>query len=251
MTAENQLLQPVPSSFETEMRNQPADALQLLSLAVERGVSVDVLERLTALHERISARQAEAAFGAAMAAFQSRCPSIPRTAKTEYIGKKSGVRVSYTYAALDQIAKTIQPMLEECGLSYAWDCALENAVVRCVCTLRHLAGHHVTATFAAPVDLASSMSGPQQVATALSYGRRQSLVQVLGLTTTEPDTDAASVETISSAQVDQLQGLIDESVADATRFLRYMEVGSLPDIKAADFGAAVAALEAKLKRGKA
>ena len=234
---------------KVEIREQPADALALLHSAVERGASVETLERLTALHERISARQAEAAFGAALAKFQARCPPIQKTAKTEYT-TKSGMRVRYTYAPLDRIAWTIQPLLEECGLSYAWDCECGDHV-KCTCTLRHSAGHHVTATFSAPVDSAAAMSGPQKVASALTYGRRQSLVQVLGLTTTEPDTDAASVETITSAQVDTLQGLIDESGADAGRFLRYMEVGSLPDIKAVDFGAAVAALEAKLKRGKA
>ena len=233
---------------KVEIRDQPVDALALLHSAIERGASVETLERLTALHERIAARQAEAAFGEALARFQARCPPIPKTSRTEYT-TKSGMRVKYTFAALDEIARTIQPLLEECGLSYAWDCECGEQV-KCTCTLRHLGGHHVTATFSAPVDSAAAMSGPQKVASALTYGRRQSLVQVLGLTTTEPDTDAASVETITSAQVDTLQGLIDESGADPARFLRYMGVNSLPDIKSNDFEAAVVALEEKRKRHK-
>lgn len=226
---------------------QPSDAIDLLRSAVERGVPVEVLERLTALHERISARQAEAAFGGALAKFQAQCPSIPKSSRAQ-ITTKSGVRYSYQYAELDEIARIIRPLLEQCGLSYTWDCTLDGEIVKCICTLRHSAGHAVTATFAAPIDSAASMSGPQRVASALTYGRRQALVQVLGLTMTEADTDDASPATITTEQVEGLQQLIDESGADAQRFLRYMEVGGLSEIKAVDYAAAVAALEAKRRQ---
>jgi len=222
-------------------------ALDLLRSAVDRGVPVEVLERLNALYEQIRAREAAMEFAAAIARFQAQCPSIPKSSRAK-ITTKAGMRYSYTYAELDEIASTIRPLLEECRLSYTWDCTLDAEVVRCVCTLRHAAGHAITATFAAPVDATSSMSGPQRVASALTYARRQSLVQVLGLTTTEPDNDAAATATITGEQVAQLEALIEQSDADRVRFLRYMEVEDLDAIRATDFAAAVAALEAKRRQ---
>ena len=106
----------------------------------------------------------------------------------------------------------------------------------------------MTASFASPIDTAASMSGPQKVASALTYARRQSLVQVLGLTTTEPDTDAASTDTITAEQVERLELMISESGADRQRFTRYLEVSELAEIRAVDFAAAVAALEAKRRQ---
>lgn len=227
-----------------------SDIARILTLAVETKVPVETIERLVALQERMLDRSAAAEFNAALAAFQHECPSIPKTSIAK-IATKSGGDYGYRYAELDQIAKVTRPLLQKHGLAYSWDMEMQDAKVVCTCTLRHVAGHSQSAKFVAPTDAAASMSGPQKHAAALTYARRQSLIQVLGLTTTDPDTDAGAPKKITDEQVMALNDLIQDSGTDLKQFLGYMAVEAVADINAADFKKAEQALQAKLRaKGK-
>jgi hypothetical protein len=180
--------------------------------------------------------------------FQRRCPSIKKTSTAE-IATQSGTRFRYTYAELDEIARTVNPILAEVGLSYTWDSAEDGAALTCICTLRHVSGHSVSSRFTCPIDSTARMSGPQRTAAALTYARRQAMVQVLGLTTTDPDTDGAEsgegMGEITETQAADLEALIEEVKADKARFLKYLGVGSIIEIRAKDYGKAVQALQQK------
>lgn len=71
------------------------------------------------------------------------------------------------------------------------------------------------------------------------------MLQGLGITTYDVDTDAQSAETITDQQAAGLQAKMEEVGANKDRFLKYMKVEQLSDIRACDFGAAVNALESK------
>jgi len=230
--------------------SQSSEIVQILRLAVESKVDVDTIERLTALVERMNASSAATEFNYALAAFQSECPSIPKTSVAKITSARAGVEYGYKYAELDQIAKITRPLLTKHGLSYTWDSDLVDGKVLCTCTLRHVSGHSQTAKFSAPTDTAASMSGPQKNAAALTYARRQALIQVLGLTTTDPDTDAGAPRPITSQQVFDLEDLAKTlSADDRGRFLKYMEVETIADISVGNFGKAHSALVAKSKGG--
>lgn len=224
----------------------------LLQTAVERlggegtAAVVEALEKLVALHERIEERRAAGEFAAAMAEFQGECPPIPKTA-TAKVSKAGVFQYSYDYAELDQIAKIVNPRLRDLGMSYSWDEKTEADKIQCTCTLRHKNGHSVTSTFSCPTDTKADMTGAQRNGAALTYAKRQSLIQVLGLTTCDPDTDGApaNIETITDDQVRNLESLISEVGADLTRFLVYMKAPSLDAILASDYKRAVSDLERK------
>lgn len=220
----------------------------LLRMAVERGVPVEALEKLVALQERYQDRQAQREFAAALADFQAKCPPIPKNSTATIVSEQKGTKFSYSYAELDTIAETVRPFLHALGLSYSWDSTVTDQVVTCTCTLRHRNGHQITASFAAPVDSAGRMSVTQRHASALSYARRQSLVQVLGLTTTEPDDDAGESEVITAEQVATLEAFIEEVGADRGKFLVWLKVGSLAEVRTSQYGAAITALQQKRKR---
>lgn len=223
----------------------------ILRLAVEKNLGVEALERIVALHERMSERAAASEFNRAVAAFQAECPSIPKTSQAK-ITTRSGGEYGYRYAELDQIAKVVRPILEKHDLSYTWDSSMDTAgLVKCVCTLRHVAGHSQSATFVAPTDSSAAMSGAQKAAAALTFARRQSLIQVLGLTTTDPDTDGASEERISEQQELEINDLVREAKADLSAFLKYMRAESIADIRARDYRKAVEGLKAKIRKGGA
>ena len=221
----------------------PSDIVALLQTAVEHNLPVEALERLQALHERVSDRAAAIEFARELAAFQEECPPIAKTS-TANVVTKGGARYSYAYADLDQIARTVRPLLAKRGFSYTWDSEVRDKALHCVCILRHVNGHAERANFAAPVESSAGMSEQQKHASALTYARRQSLVQVLGLTTTEPDTDGAKIEPITQEQADDLRALIESEGAKLTRFLKWAKVERLEDLPARDYESAVNAVRA-------
>lgn len=219
----------------------------LVRLAIEQNVSVDVLERLVALQERVSDRNARQAMSEAVASFQAECPSIKK-GRTARIATKAGGSYSYTFASLDEIARAIRPLLHRHGLSYTWDSTTDGKTLSCTCILRHVEGGEDRATFTCPTDTKAEMSGAQATAAALTYARRQALVQVLGLTVTDDDNDGAppvSAEKITESQAADLAALANEVGADLPKFLKYMKVGALSEIPASEYARAVRALEKK------
>jgi hypothetical protein len=221
----------------------------LVRLALENKMPVEVLERLVALQERVTDRNARGEFFDALARFQESVPSIHK-GSTAQIATKAGGKYSYTYAPLDAIAKAIREPLRAHGLSYAW--TVEEASpgsLSVVCILRHIGGHEERAAFPVPVDTQAAMSGAQKNGAALTYGKRQSLTSVLGLTTTDDDTDGVEVardtETITEAQAADLSALVEEVGSDLGKILAWVGVASLAEFPASALDRVTRHLEGK------
>lgn len=232
----------------------PASMPELFKLAVEKG-GVDALERLAALHERMMDRDSAREFAAAMAAFQEECPPVPKTS-TAKVTTKSGGQYAYQYAELDEIARTVRPILHKHGLSYSWDSALSEGggMLEVVCTIAHSNGHKTTAKFTAPTEaLTQAMSPQQRHAAALTFGRRQTLIQALGLTTTDPDSEAREEDSavISPAQVEVLEELIGQRPPGARKaLLAWLSVETMEQVPASRYEYLVSDLKAKIAASK-
>jgi hypothetical protein len=239
------------------MESRPASALvgadsatDLLRIAVEKGATVEQLNALVDLHERMEARQARKLFAEAMRKFQAECPSI-RHERTAKIATRGGSEYSYTYAELDVIAKTVNPILAKHGLSYRWNAEVEASTLKCSCVVSHEGGHEAPpATISLPVENPSAMSPQQKVGAALTFARRQTLSMALGLTTTDDDPDAGDNDptTISEDQITTIEDLIVETKANKPRFLEYLGVKEIAHIRQSRYAEAVAALEQKRGR---
>lgn len=218
----------------------------LLRHALDAGASVEALERLVALKERVDDRNARAAFFEALAAVQESMPEIQKKRKATIVTRGGGT-YEYRYAALEDITRTIRPVLRQHGLSYSWDVAQSDGALIVTCVLRHVDGHEERASFPVPVDNKAAMSDAQKNGAALTYGRRQSLVAVLGLTTADDDVDGAEVGAPSAAitaeQAADLEDLIEEVGADKQKFLQWAGVDRLIDLPANRYRKAVQALE--------
>lgn len=169
----------------------------LLLRAVEQGATPEALEKLVALQERIMAKNAEMEFNRAIQEFQSECPPIDKD-RTAEVRKDGKIQYTYKYATLEQIARTIQPLLKKHGLSYSFDSSCvpigNREVLVAKCTVHHVAGHSRSGTFQCPIDSTARMNVMQQSASALSYARRYALTLALGITTAEYDDDARSMD---------------------------------------------------------
>jgi hypothetical protein len=217
----------------------------LLQMAVERGTPVAELKELVALHQLMEARQAAKDFANAMARFQEECPSIKRSS-TAKIVTRGGATFQYTFAELDEIARTVNPILAKHGLSYTWDTVADEKMLTTICTVRHANGHAITSSFVLPVASDSAMSAQQKYAAAATFAQRKSLSAALGLTTTDDDPDGdANPEKITDDQVVVLTDLAKESGTNVARFCKWLGVEQLSDIPVTDYARAKATLERK------
>lgn len=242
-----------PKDVAKLIEQREPTVMDLMALALDKGGdAVNQIERLVAMKITLEDRHAAQEFNQALAAFQSECPPIAKTS-TAKIVTKGGGSYGYKYAELDEIARTVNPILSRHGLSYSWDSSVDGKVLSCTCIVRHINGHSITAHFTLPIDNASAMSEQQKVAAALTYARRQSLVQALGITTADPDNDGAGGESqkpITDDQALHLEEQIAFAEIDRERFLKYLGVSRIAGIPAANYTSALNAIETR-KREKA
>lgn len=235
--------QPTPPAVQNEAA---PNTFSLLQQAVIAGTSPEALEKLVDLQERILAQQAEAAFAAALAAFQAECPPIIRSA-TGHHGR---------YADYEQIMRTIQPVLGKHGLSITFDsrsdCPANTICLDCI--VRHSAGHSVVTSIPNMPDDTSGKKNPiQSRGSSMQYVRRYGVIEALNLVSTgEVDDDGfgGAAVTITPAEAFELAEEVKKVGADESAFLGYLGVNRYEDIPARDLSRAKAGLEAKRRQGK-
>jgi hypothetical protein len=210
--------------------------MDMLARAVQSGADLDMIEKLMNLQERWEGSNARKAFDAAIASAKAKIPPIERNA-TGHNDKR--------YADFSAIAKVVDPILSEFGLSYRFR-TTQGERISVTCVLSHKDGHSEETTLAGPPDASGSKNAIQAIGSTLTYLQRYSLVQMLGLAAARDDDGKGSVGgAISLEQVEQLLALADEVEADKQAFCKYFRVESIAALPAKDFDRAIAALNKK------
>jgi hypothetical protein len=182
----------------------------LLSQALDKGVGVEVLERLLVMRAQLRAESAKEQFDSAMAAFQAECPIIK---KTKPVTTKSG-QVAYRYAPIDSIVSQVKHLLQKHGFSYAMDTVTGDSTVQAICTVKHNAGHSEQSRYEVPLgERTNIMSASQVVAAALTFASRYAFCNAFGILTGNDDNDARpqrqeQVGFITDAQISTIRQLI-------------------------------------------
>ena len=161
-----------------------------ISQAIANNTPVETMEKLFALREKVKAEQAREAFVQAMADFQAKCPVIEKKKK---VMNKDGTTVRYKYAPIDSIVEQIKKPLAESGLAYTWTVKNDPGMITAIAMVTHKFGHSETSSFQIPIDTEGYMTAPQKYASALTFAKRYSLCNVLGISTGDEDTDATDV----------------------------------------------------------
>lgn len=161
--------------------NDPLDSL--VQKAVEAG-SVDVLERLLAMKQQVHADQARAAFYASLIGFQNECPVIGKTAQANI---RPGF--SYNYTPLEDIAHAIRPLLDQFQLGYRWFTSQDKQSLTVTCRISHAFGHIEETSLTVPVG-ADPQRPAWPVAQSLTYAKRYTLCNALGIVVGGEDDDA-------------------------------------------------------------
>jgi hypothetical protein len=168
----------------------------LITRAVEAGATLEVVERILDLRQRLADEQAKAAFREALSEFQGECPVIRKRRSAE-VKKQDGTRLyTYMYASLDAIVRQVRPLLARHGLSYTFETEYEEGaqpaiVVTCVSS--HVAGHSERTSVRSPIPTDARINVTQQSGVAETYGKRRALCNAFGIVTGDEDTDGGAV----------------------------------------------------------
>lgn len=224
---------------------QPDPVLSLIErVAMDPNASIEKLERMMAMRDKLQADNARAMFAQAFAAASSEFPMIPLNGR----GDKNK-----PYALLKDIISGTKPVLSKHGLALSF--GVESAPDRVTVTakLMHIGGHCETTSIELPKDQSGSKNAVQAVGSSQTYGQRYAAQAILGLSLGDDGDDdgkAAGTDLINADQFFELKTLIDDAAADEAKFCEFLKVPNLEALPARQFAAAVAALRAKIKKAK-
>ena len=215
----------------------PVTPMDMLNRAVESGAGLDMVEKLMSLQERWETGQARKAFDKAIASAKAKITPIQRNA-TGHNSKR--------YADFAAIAKVVDPILSEHGLSYRFRTA-QGDRISVTCILSHEDGHSEETTLSGPPDASGSKNAIQAIGSTLTYLQRYSLVQMLGLAASNDDDGKAAADSgvIREDQAAELIALADEVGADKRAFCEYFKIDGIAMMPAKDFDRAKIALNKK------
>lgn len=115
---------------------------------------------------------------AALVKCQSEIPDIKKNS-TVSVKTKTGGNYSFNYATLENIVKTLKPILKENGLAYLQ--TVEHDGVKT--TIIHSSGEQVESGYL-PIDFSGSM---QDIGSRITYAKRYSLAALLGVVAEDDD----------------------------------------------------------------
>lgn len=145
----------------------------------------------------------------------------------------------------------IKPILAKHGFGLSFRIGQTEARLTTKAVLSHGGGHREETEFSAPIDNTGSKNNVQGWGSSFSYGKRYTGTAILNITTRGEDDDgkkAGDVATISEEQVIALRDVILSVGADEKRFCAHGGYGSLSEIPANQFDAAMKMLAAKAVR---
>lgn len=169
------------SKIEPEDHRLPADPMvsMIERVVMSPDADLDKLERMLAMKERMDAQNAKIAFARALSAARTSIPPIIKDATVDFT--HNGKRTHYQHETLAGIAKVIDSILAEHGLSYRFRTEQGNSGVRVTCIIQHSDGHSEETSLAGAPDGSGSKNSFQAVGSAVTYLQRYTLKAALGL----------------------------------------------------------------------
>lgn len=173
-----------PTALATTDNSPASRMLQ----ALERGATLEQIEKMMELQERWERREAEKAFREAFAAFRGENIVIP---KSKHVDR--GKAGSFMQAEYDQVCSRLSPALSRHGFGFRHDQKFglkqvegtEGAQpwVWVTCFLEHRAGHSAQLDLEGPPGDLSANTAVQNMQVTASYLKRQSLLAITGTAT--------------------------------------------------------------------
>jgi hypothetical protein len=234
--------------------------------ALDPGADFEKLERLTAMYERLKAKEAELTYNEAKGRILKKLARIKIVKNRSVLpeigkGKLQAASEAFKYATLEEIDKHLRPLLaeENMDLSYSGE-PQEGGGILIRGRLKHLpSGHYEDSVMPAPPDTTGGKSHVQAVGSTNSFLRRYVACNIFNIVVVGDDDDGIG-GTIDETQTKTILDLIKKAKV-GPKFLKYMkaqsveEAGSLPaavaTIAARDYRKAISTLEEQMAKAEA
>lgn len=226
-----------------QQTNALVTPMAMIDRALASGAAPETLEKLLALQERWEATQARKAFDEAIALAKAQIAPV--------VKNKSGHN-DKRYADFAAIARVVDPVISEHGLSYRFRTKQDDRI-HVTCILSHRAGHSEETTLAGPADASGSKNAIQAIGSTLTYLQRYSLTQALGLAVADDDDGRAAgfpSGPINEEQLERMLALLSESGADTQIFCEKYKIEAVKDLPASKFEAAYGDVDRWFQRQK-
>lgn len=173
--------EPAPTMVDEtrEVTVVTTNPMMMLSQALERGASIEVLNKLMDLQERWEINNARKEYENAIADARAEIKPIKKNRKGNY----------GNYADMAGIASQLDPIIASHGLSYRFRSRVEDKHVVVTCIVSHRAGHSEENSVPGPVDTSGSKNNIQSIGSTLTYLQRYTLTMALGLSFEDNDDD--------------------------------------------------------------
>jgi hypothetical protein len=125
-------------------------------------------------------------------------------------------KIRYNYAPLDVVVEQIKSPLSDNGLSYMWKNEQGQMKVTVTCIVTHILGHSETSSSEIPVTTSDFMTLIQSYASDLTFGKRYTLMNVLGVTAGGEDNESSLEEQTKENVTKTAYILMKEKIQNAT-----------------------------------
>lgn len=221
----------------------------LLRIAVESNADLDKLQKLMDLQDRWEANQARKAYVEAMAAFKAEPIKIVKRKEVSFESRSGDSKTSYKHAELSDVTEALNPAMAKHGLSYRWDVHQSGSAITVDCIITHVAGHSEKVTMTGGPDATGNKNAIQQIASAVTYLQRYTLLAATGTSTAGEDDDGAAA-TITAAQYAALVKLMAEVNLPTEKLTKHLKIESLDQILATNFDSVMRLVETKRPQQK-
>lgn len=235
---------------ETVVAEMPEKSMgqMLIEMAKDEKLNEAKLEALISMKNDEEDREAKRAFNAALVAFKKDPPRIIKNMSVSF-GK-----TSYKHSSLDSALRQIDPELHKYGLAFTWRLKVTKTDVEVIGVLRHEKGYSEENIWVDDPDTSGQKNKAQAKGSAVTYGKRYTLLAALGLAEQGEDDDGLKAHMAKAVDEDmllELQDLIEKSGSEAQALCKHFKVGSLAQLSNQQYGAAKAMLNAKIRKGNA
>lgn len=184
----------------------------LAQLTTNQNFNPEAFRMVVDMVREEQAAASKAAFAAAFPEAQKELPIIKRGGKA-HNGK--------TYAQLEDILAEVLPILNKHGfqLFHTQEQPTPD-VIKVRAVLRHREGYEETNELVLPLDTTGNKNPVQARGSTVSYGRRYTILSLLGLATEDDDGKAAggTSQKASEEQIKEVLDLMDSTQTDAMNF---------------------------------
>jgi hypothetical protein len=254
----NEIATTEPGGMVSASSAQTTTLLNIIAAAVHNpAVDVAKLSALMDLQERVLTKEAEAEFNRDYLAMQLELPRIKKDGSVAYPVNKNDPdgpkKKAFDFASWDNIDTVIRPLLQKHGFGLMFDSSPrpgDGGGIMVTATLLHRSGHKKTASFASALDTGGGKNNVQGMGSSFSYCKRYAVTALLNIVTEGQDDDgmAAGIRFITDVQKEEIIGLLKDSKADVTGFLRHFGIAAVDEMETKSYAAAVNMLRAKLRK---